>query len=182
MVLLLPMNIWAQVDSVLFEWQPNGKLLTKEGNSFKVVDYEGKSSEILYKELLSAASSLYNDPKSVISSVENKIVSISACQPLTWKVGGLLGTIGVNIHYVLKLHIKDNKVKVDAPYFTMLSFSTGATQENIEGWTKAQKFFNKDGSPSNKKGKRQFYLDINSTFNELVNSLLNYNVNVEEDW
>ena len=87
----------------------------------------------------------------------------------------------MGIHYVLKIHIKDYKVKIDAPYFTLLSFSTGGTQGDIEGWTKSHKFFNKDGTPSNKKNQRQFYLDVNEAFNGAINMIFNYN-KIEEDW
>ena len=178
--LLISMNIFAQTNSVYFEWQQNGTMLTKEGADFLIIDYKGKTKEELYKGLVLTSSSIFNSPKDTISPIENQLISINAIQPVIWKVGGLLGAIEVNVHYVLKIHIKDEKIKIDAPYFSLLSFSTGGTQDNIEGWTKAQKFFNSDGSPNNKKGRAEFCQDINNSFNNLIYQLLNYKE--QEDW
>ena len=173
-------NAYTQNDTVYFEWQPNGRMLTKDGADSQIVQIEGKSQEVLYNELLVAASSLFNSPKDTISSIENQLISINAIQPVIWKLGGLLGALEVKIHYVLKIHIKDNKIKIDAPYFSLLSFSTGGTQENIEGWTKTQKFFNSDGTPNNKKGKAEFIKDINSSFNALIYAIINSKN--QEEW
>ncbi|MBO5878378.1 MAG: hypothetical protein J6Q29_02785 [Alistipes sp.] len=178
--LLISTNIFAQTDSVYFEWQPDGTMLTKEEADFLIIDYKEKTKEELFKDLLLSSSSIFNSPKDTISPIENQLISINAIQPVIWKVGGLLGAIEVNIHYVLKIHIKDEKIKIDAPYFTLLSFSTGGTQDKIESWTKAQKFFNSDGTPSNKKGRAEFYQDINNSFNNLIDQLLNHKA--QEDW
>ena len=173
-------NIYAQNDNIYFEWQPNGTMLTKEGTNFQIIQLEGKSKQTLYNELLLSASTLFNSPKDTISSIENQLISIKAIQPVIWNTGGLLGGVTVNIHYVLKIHIKDNRVKIDAPYFSLLTFSTGYTQDDIEGWTSAQKFFKSDGTPSNKKGHAQFIKDLNSAFNTIIDSIL-YAKN-QADW
>ena len=131
--------------------------------------------------MLVSISSVYNDPQKVISSVENKLVSINGVQTILWNYGGLLGCVDVNIHYVLKFHIKDAKIKVDAPYFTLLTFSTGGSQSNIRGWVEAQKFFNADGTLNPKKGREQFALSINQKFNAILNMLLVLE-DKSEDW
>ena len=166
---------------VTFEWQPNGSMLTKNGESSQVVSFPEKTKEKLYQELLVSASSIYNNPQKTISYVENKLISINAVQPIIWNVGGLLGAVEVNFHYVLKMHIKDGKIKVDAPYFSLLTFSTGASQPNIPEWVKAQKFFKSDGTYRTKKGKQEFCLSVNEEFNALINQILKMQAE-DEDW
>jgi hypothetical protein len=170
-----------KAQTVTFEWQPDGSMLTKDGETYEVVYYDGKTKEELYNELLVSVSSLYNNPQEIISTVENKLISINAIMSIPRYVGGLLGRVDTNFHYVLKIHVKDGKIKVDAPYFTLLTFSTGGTQQDIEGWTRAQKFFKKDGTPSDKKGEREFYFNVNSTFNELINAILKLEAD-NDDW
>ena len=179
-IAFIGLNSFAQSNEVYFEWQPSGRMLSKDGTDFQIIQLEGKPKETIYNELLLSVSSLFNSPKDTISSIENQLISVNAIQPIIWKVGGLLGAVKVDIHYVLKIHIKDGKVKIEAPYFSLLSFSTGGTQDNIEGWIKAQKFFNPDGTPNNKKGKGEFCNDINNSFNSLIDKILNNKV--QEEW
>lgn len=167
--------------SVTFEWQPDGSMLTNNGEMYEVIPFDGKSAEELYDNLMVSVSSIYNDPNQTISSVENKLISVYAIHEVVWDCGGILGEVVVNFHYTLKLHIKDAKVKVDAPHFTLLTFSTGGSQSNIEGWVKAQKFFNEDGTPNPKKGKGEFCLRVNTSFNSLINNIINIE-NDNEDW
>lgn len=174
--------IYSQERTVNLHLHQDGKMLTKEGKDFYIIQYEGKSQEIIYNQLLVSVSSIFNDPKTVISKVENQLISISGIQGVDWNVGGMLGTIRVNFHFVLKFHIKDNRVKVDSPYFTMLSFSSGGTQSNIGGWLVSHKIFTKDGQPNIKKEKNyEFYNNVNKTFSTLITSLLNY-TETQEDW
>lgn len=171
----------AKGQDVTFKWQPDGSMLTEEGKSFQVVSFEGKTKESLYNELLVSISSMYNNPQHVVSFVENELISINAIQQVAWNVGGMVGTQKVNIHYVLKFHVKDGKAKVDAPYFTLLTFGSGGSQPDIPGWVKAQGFFNTDGTPNPKKGRKAFCISVNQTFNDLINSILNLESD-EDDW
>ena len=170
-----------QGQEVTFKWQPNGSMLTEEGKSYQVVSFEGKTKESLYNELLVSVSSIYNNPQHVVSSVENELISINATQPVSWHLGELVGTQIVTFHYVLKLHVKDGKVKIDAPYFTHLTFSSGGSQPNIPGWVKTQKFFNADGTPNSKRGRGAFCISVSQNFNNLINSILKLESD-DNDW
>lgn len=184
-IVCLMMNlgfVYSQEKTVNFILQPDGIMLTNEGKDFQIINYEGESQEIIYNKLLMGVSSIFNDPKTVISKVENQIISISGIQGVNWIVGGMLGTVRVDFHYVLEFHIKDNRVKVDSPYFTMLSFSSGGTQSDIGGWLVSHKIFTKDGQPNMKKENNyKFYNDVNESFSKLTSTILNY-TETEEDW
>lgn len=170
----------AQNSSVYFNWTPTGTLLTSDGKDYVIKEYEGKSKEELYNELLVSVSSLFNDPKHVVSTVENQLININAGQMVEWPYGGLLGIVPVNMQYVLKIHFKDNKIKIDAPYFTSITVG-GTPVYDIEGWAKAQKFFNPDGTFNTKKGKSIFCRGVNIAFNNLIEAILSYN-KTNNDW
>lgn len=181
-LMINPGFLYSQENSVKFSLNHDGTMLTEDGKNFKVIQYDGESKESIYNKLLLGITSLFNDPKTVISKLENQMISLSGIQGINWNVKGLLGTIRVDFHYVIKFHIKDNRVKVDSPYFTMLSFSSGGSQRDISGWLVAQKIFTKEGQPNTKKENNyQFYNDINNTFNTLVSQILNYTT-TQEDW
>lgn len=181
LLLLISFDAYPQTEISYFEWQPNGTMLTKDGSNFVIVDFPNKSKELLYNEILVAVSSMFNSPQHTLSSVQDQLISINAIQAVQRESGGMIGTYNVNFHYVLKIHIKDNKVKIDAPYFTLVSFEWGATQPDIEGWTKGQKFFDAEGNPNPKKQRGKFCYNVNKQFNDLINSILNYS-HTQEDW
>lgn len=84
-------------------------------SNYYVLEYQGKSASELYTNVLSAISSIYNNPEKVLSKVDNVSITISAYAEVI--------TPNVNIdfvniyHYNLQFLFKDNKIRINAPSF-----------------------------------------------------------------
>ena len=174
-------NVYSQDSSVKFLIQSDGTMLTEDGKGYQIIIFDGESQEEIFNKLIIGVTAIFVDPKSVISTVENQLISISGVRGIQRDVGGLWGNSMVYFHYVIKIHIKEGRVKVDSPSFSLLSFDSGYIQDDIPGWLVAQKIFTKDGQPNKKKEiYYDFYNRVNESFSSLINQILNYSASNEE--
>ena len=49
-IAFIGLNSFAQSNEVYFEWQPSGRMLSKDGTDFQIIQLEGKPKETIYNE------------------------------------------------------------------------------------------------------------------------------------
>lgn len=163
-----------------FHLQPDGTFLTIDKAKYIVQEFPNTSREELFNKLLVNISSLFISPQDVISSVPNEMISINAYADdipfLT--VPSAMGKVSFapGTHYVIKIYVKDNKVRIDAPIITGIG---KAGQVEFTYWMKQYKLY--------KKGeKNPKHLDVfdsfHNHFDNLIQNILRGNTAVEEDW
>lgn len=178
-MLVLSVTAMAQ-DKVNFNLTPIGSFITDGGEDFVVVPFEGKSAHQIYQLLATNVGSLYNDPSKVMSGVEDASIKVRAysanlCQKkvvLTFDGGG---------YYQLEFKIKDGRVRVSAPYIeNQISFETQPISFGEFRYIVSKWYEKKTGEPKNK-NKRDIYR-IEHQVNSIINSILGFNANQEEEW
>ncbi|MBO7294240.1 MAG: DUF4468 domain-containing protein [Bacteroidaceae bacterium] len=158
-----------------FELQENGLFLSG-GKPYIVIEMPGQTKAELYKQILVNVSYCYKSPNDVISSIENEVISINGYEDTFWGMKTLGQWIYLDAKYVIKIHFKDGKVRVDSPIVSDI----GPYNNDFEGRIKFDKVFKKDGSIN---PKRQRNVDeSNNYFNNLIERFFNTPVSNEEDW
>lgn len=182
-MMLLPMLMWGQqtADSVWFDMQPDGMFLTKDGNGFAVVEYEGKTAHELYQMIASNISSAYNDPSKVMSGVEDTSIKVRAyCSSLVQKK--VLLTFNGGGHYQLEFKFKDGRIRVNAPYIERGIVYDTQPPQYANFYDIVTKWFKKGELKSGDKVK---YEVLNIKVNSFIQSILNPSGNSKdsnEDW
>lgn len=105
-----------------FQLTPDG-FKTAENTNYLVIEMDGSASE-LYNNVLLSIGRRFNSPKDVISSVQNKQISINAIYPNIVKVKGGLGM--ANAYFGLVIEFKDNKIRIFSPEIKYLKNDYGA--------------------------------------------------------
>lgn len=180
----------SEVNFILNE---DGEYYTENDNqSFQIVYFDGMSSENIYNTLLSNINSIYNDPKIIVSKVNNTSIKIRAIftDALYCSIYGVV-ECWVSANYQLEFRIKDGKVRVSAPfiedgltYQEITSYEnthTNKTSEKNSGYFSFRKFVSKQFKNGVVKKKyKKYHDDINNRMNGIINSILNNDVN--NDW
>jgi len=95
-----------------------------DGSGYKILDFGDKSDQSLYENMMMNVLFFYNQPNSVVSSVEGKMI----------KVRGLLSDISFinngtkcmgNAYYQIYFWIKNGKVKIHAPILETIRNNSG---------------------------------------------------------
>ena len=179
-VLILSIFPFLSAQNSSFRLQPDGTFLTIDNAKYIVKEFPNTSREELFNKLLVNISSLFISPQDVISSVPNEMISINAYADdipfLT--VPSAMGKVSFapGTHYVIKIYVKDNKVRIDAPIITGIG---KAGQVEFTYWMNQYKLY--------KKGeKNPKHLDVfdsfHNHFDNLIQNILRANTAVEEDW
>lgn len=175
LLLLLSTITYAQKRDVYFELTPDGFVNVEDKSNFCIIQTD-KKAEDMYNDVLLSLGRLYKSPKDVISTVENKQITINAIltQVTTYKWN--FANRCINAHYQLIIEFKDNRVRVFAPLIHKLfepeyghellgicrkiSASTQSKSQTIWGYKKKEL--------RNEKAK----IDIENSFNSHINELL----------
>lgn len=160
--------------------QSDGSFLTRDNGKYLVEEFPNTSRDVLFQKLLVNISSLFVSPQDVISSVPNEMISVNAYvdEIPFFTVSTAVGkhSFSPGTHYVIKIYIKDNKVRIDAPIITGIG-KVGSDAFPI--WMKRYKLF-KNGEVN---PKRQDVFDsFHNHFDNLVRSILKTSPTVDEDW
>ena len=167
---------YSQQYSVQYKWQSDGSILNSAGSSYDIFEFEGKMRDSIFDEVLTSVSSIFIGPINNVTTHNHELIQIDAVVPhIEYDV------IVVDFHYTIKIFIKDEKIKIDTPYLTALTFNGKTNSTNVIGWTKVQKFFNSDGTPSTKKKKLSVYNDLNKALSSSVNKILS-NLYSTDNW
>lgn len=176
-------------DYVLFYLQPNGAFLNQNGETYTVVEYDGKSALELYNMVKNNVMSLYNDPKSVMSENEPEMISIHGFHDKIWYRAIYYGG-----NYKLTFRFKDGKIRVDSPSVDRELVRTSEfTRFDMKLPTSlyfsecAKKCCNSDSS-KNQKRKKKVEDVVNLPINYLLGKLSNTDNNqnetdeTDDDW
>ncbi|MBE7177027.1 MAG: DUF4468 domain-containing protein [Mucilaginibacter polytrichastri] len=158
--------------------------LTHEGfvsndkKNYVVMDVPETAKAVLFKNMLSALTSMYTDPKKALSVVEGESITITGFHPKA--LPNKLHKNVYDMEYTVNIQFKDNKIRIDAPTFDLgyTSYSGAYIKQVLvtEGFTK-QGIFSKNGSVSLKRTKEA--LDV--YFNDLIKEALEKSKKTD-DW
>ena len=169
---------------VNFKLTPEGTFVGEEGQSYKILEFNGSSAEDLYSMIKTNIMKFYKSPKDVLSENEPISLSIRALSDEIYsgyKLAG--GFISYRAFYNLIFHFKDGRIKVDAPIIDQrldVQATGAAIGKTFKGYV--DDWFDKKGHP-----KAKNIDDVNKVeniFNSIINSLINGNTlnKDEEDW
>lgn len=167
-------------DIVLFHVTPTGSFISQNGEDFAVVEFEGKSAHEIFQTLASNASSIYNDPSKVMSTVDDASVKIRAITEIC-KNKGLGITIGAWLgYYQLEFRIRDGRVRVSAPIIEPYLKDSNFKKPDRKYIGFVQGLF-KDGVVKEKK--KDEYDALNLKVNSIINMILGSTQSEkEQDW
>lgn len=119
-----------------------------DSKDFIVVPFEGKTSEEIYRILLTNAALVVNNPEKQVSGVEYALVKINVTQNLLTDIK--MGIpLAVNGTEYFEFQIKDGRVKVNAPYIN--DFCHYGTTNNTCSFKKVLNGYFKNGKLKEKK-------------------------------
>ena len=118
-LLLLSSSTYAQKREVYFELTPAGFVNAEDKSNFCVVKTD-KSAKDMYNEVLLSLGRIYNSPKDIMSTVENKQITINAILTQVTLYKWNFANRCINAHYQLIIEFKDNRVRIFAPHIHKL--------------------------------------------------------------
>lgn len=182
LALLSPIFVFGQNSFIV---QKSGDFLTEDGKDYFVVEFEGKSQEELYKQVLVNVHKMYVSPKDVLSSVEYESISINAITDPVYYDRVLVSAFSRKLDYTITVQFKDGRLRVNAP---VINACITKDEANVNGFSRSNHFwdviqnstklFDKDGSVNKKKVDK--FNAINETINGLITALV-FGTNEEDD-
>lgn len=175
LIMLICYSISANSQIFMFKLTPEGRFVTGEDKDYFIYTQEGKTAHELYQMVCTNAAKVYSSPKDVLSTVEDKSVSIRA---ISNNLVATLKSFGkpdnfYECHYNLRFEFKDGKIKVYSPILVDMYFENHHRKFS----DKAKKMFDENG---NVKKRMQWDIDnIYYRFECIYSGLLNLN---ENDW
>ena len=169
-----------------FTVTPNG-FISEKKEQFVIIEIPDQKQEVLYKNVLSALSTMYSNPKEALSLVEGQSITITAYETDVIIDKLKLSTLKYDLSYTLSIQFKDGKIRYNSPAFECRRWTKNAyDQGRVSGWTtlplvktKGVKWaiFDKNGeiiSPS-------AYDGLNKYFNSLIGEIIRKS-NTANNW
>lgn len=157
---------------VNFYLKPDGTFQTNEGNSFVVIEYEGKTAQELFNLVKANVLTLYNNPQHVLNEIEPSNITIRALSDKlysTYKLGAAF--VEYRAMYTLVFQFKDGRIRINAPLVDrQLDVTATAVPIPKTFVSLIDDWFDKDGNV--KKKKKDSVAKIEMMFNYPINYLL----------
>lgn len=113
---------------------------------------------------------LYNSPKEVMSTVENEMVSVFA-QSDKLAYDKFIGITRAGVtQYSIKIYFKDNRIKLEYPQISNVTFGSGEYKMTVSYAYKVGTYFDKKGEP--KKKRLEWIKSIESYASKLCNRIV----------
>lgn len=177
-LLFFGLNVIAQTN-ICFHVMPDGSFQSEANEDYIVVPFEGKSAQEIYLELATNINSIYNSPKNVMNGVEYSSIKIRAIGGLVYDKS-IIGIVSIlDAHYQLEFKIKDNRVRVSAPFIEeSLSLKTDGLP--FKEYSKVVKGYFKNGKLKEKKQKDYDFL--NNQINSIIEKILGLDKAEDDNW
>lgn len=152
-----------------FVLTPNGFVDEKdETKNHLVYEFEGKTTEEIYTNILATLTNIYKSAKDVLNVVENKTIVANGietvCETKT-KTGCFYH---LDLNYRISIDFKNNKIRISSPRIDL--YDGLRLVEN--------RVFNKKGKLRNK----QLKIDIEDFTNELINRIVKSVDDKNDEW
>jgi len=147
---------------------------TDASKNYVVLNFDGKSQNDLYKEVLKFINSYYNNPEKVTSKLAGEQIVIDAMEK---NVTAWRGRNNLDFYYKISMDFKDNRIRFSANYKSLYDYSGYNAVEYplVQGsklWIKTA-MFNTKGTPISKKAQLGLEHFINSFITDLSKSIQN---------
>lgn len=122
LLLMLSMSAFAQG----FTLTPNGFVNSEdETKNYVVVDMQGTQQE-LYRKVRAYLVSIYRSPKDVLSESEPDVITINGIESNAVQKKALgMSAVSYDMNYTISIRFKDNRIRFDAPTFTLADYNSG---------------------------------------------------------
>lgn len=167
-----------------FTITPNG-FISENKEQFVIIEIPDEKQEVLYKNVLNALSTMYNNPKEVLSLVEGQSITVTGYEKkvITDKVKLSplqigQSTLQYDLSYTLSIQFKDGKIRYNSPTFECRRwYENGYKQGWTSGWTKLPlvktkgvkwAVFDKNGEIIS----QEAYDGLNKHFNTLIGEII----------
>lgn len=175
LILLFSINSFAQIPKFILT--PNGLVNQIDSTSnYLVLEFPETKKENLYNKSISYMHAVYASPKDVISELENESITVNAINRNSIRRNSMHI---FDINYTIKIDFKDNKLRINAPSFSLTTFTDKRQQlyivsgNSIDGSNLG--IYNKSGKLKSDKAKS----DLENFFNQFVWGL--YGALIEDD-
>lgn len=168
-----------------FTLTSNGFVSSKDKTDYIVIDKPNTKKNELYRNVLSALSSMYKDPKEVLSLAENESITINGYEPKSLAVKQKTNylqigksTIEYDLSYSITMLFKDDKIRINRPSFEARKWNsnTGYYEYLVLNET------NKNKNSIYNKKKEVDYPDaisgLENHFNKLIQEILEKSNNI----
>lgn len=151
-----------------FTLTPEG-FISDDKKDYVVANVPNTPKSVLFKNMLSALTSMYQDPKKALSVVDGESITITG-----FHEKALPNKIHKNVYdmnYTVNFRFKDDKIRIDAPTFSLGFYNYNGTYHAEPLISKGFPYsgiFNKNGSISLKRTRDA--LDV--YFNDLIKEAL----------
>lgn len=162
-----------------FTLTSNGFVSSKDKTDYIVIDKPNTKKNELYRNVLSALSSMYKDPKEVLSLAENESITINGYEPKSLAVKQKRNylqigksTIEYDLSYSITMLFKDDKIRINRPSFEARKWNstTGYYEYLVLNETNKNK-----NSIYNKKNEVDYpdaITGLENNFNKLIQEIL----------
>lgn len=175
-------------EPVKFYLTDTGNFVSKTGENFIVVPFEGKSSHDIFITLASNIASVYNDPSQVMSTVEDASIKIRAYNDCIFTNKVLMIPRCWAGYYQLEFRIKDGRVRISAPIIEneLVNYQLSPTAVgggNKREFNKVVKGWFKDGKPKEKEQKNIDYVEagVDVPINSIL-GIIGINSEIDDNW
>lgn len=162
---------------IWFEIQKGGYFSTQDGKDYLIYNAEGKTAKELYEMVCVNVSKTYQSPKTVMSSVEDKSISIRAKTTSCLYKNFLGMKVYYEVYYNLLFEFKDGKIKISAPVIN--SMYEGQTKQ-VYFSKVAKSYFNSDGTVKKKSIECKRSAEV--YFCLLIGELVGAQETKDDDW
>jgi hypothetical protein len=149
-----------------------------ESKSYIVIEFTGKTQGELFKAAQIYLSSLYANPKEILSVIDNEVISVKGMNSNAIKAKTGFVVNHFDVEYIIKFMFKDGKIRVDSPVpFNMQQVVTGTLRHmtvNPEGYSTLEGniyVFNKKGDVKNEVGKKGLEYFFNKYLADFVDAI-----------
>ncbi|PVH26781.1 DUF4468 domain-containing protein [Sphingobacterium corticibacter] len=140
---LIALLLFAEVGyAQYFSLAPAG-FVAADNLEYAVVDFPDTKQDVLYKNVLRALTSMYKDPKEVLSVVEGESITVKGYEQEAILDQVKLSPIQIgkttykyDISYTLSIQFKDNKIRFNRPSFECRRWYEGGYKSGwATGWS-----------------------------------------------
>lgn len=176
LLLLVSISISAQQK---FELTPQGFKNNSESNI--VIEIPQKTAAELFKKVKLHLTATYKSAKDVLSEVDNEMININAIARNSIRRNNMHV---FDMNYTLTIRFKDDKIRIDAPNFTLTTFTTKSQTLHLI-WTGMSLggsdlgIYGKDDKLKSEKAKE----DLEAFFNNVILGIINASKSdKKDDW
>lgn len=156
-----------------FHLTPDG-FVSEDGKPYLVFEREGTQEE-LYNRMKTALTTVYNNPKEVLSESKPDCITISSVYNFYTKIKG--PKMHIHSPFSLNIFFKDNKIRINCPnnskiesYFAKGTFTINVGKGKDKIMSSWIYYFDEDGNPKWQQSAQEYTDEVNGLVKAYMNA------------